>query len=117
MNYVNVKFGDDCRSKLIEGVNLCANAIQTTYGPEGRNSLIFDNSGVLITKDGFHTAMAVNDPDPYVTMGIRLVQDTCKKTAKDVGDGTTTSGLFIRELVNEFGSMTVCAHLLPSLHG
>ena len=106
MNYVNVKFGDECRQKLVEGVNLCVNAIETTYGPEGRNSLISDNSGVLITKDGFHTAMAVNDSDPYVSIGIKLIQDTCKKTAKDVGDGTSTVAILIRELVNHYNNLT-----------
>ena len=102
MSYDNVKFGKECREKLIEGVNLCSNAVQVTYGPEGKTSLIFDQSGVLITKDGFHTAMAVNDKDPYVTMGINLVQSTCKKTAKDVGDGTSTAAILTREIVNAY---------------
>lgn len=106
MNYVNVKFDKECQEKLIEGVNLCVKAVETTYGPEGRNSLISDTSGLLITKDGFHTAMAVNDPDPYISMGIKLVQDTCKKTAKDVGDGTSTCAILIRELVNHYGSLS-----------
>ena len=106
MNYVNVKFGDECRKKLIEGVNLCVSAIETTYGPEGRNSLISDTSGLLITKDGFHTAMAVNDADPYISMGIKLIQDTCKKTAKDVGDGTSTVAILVRELVNHYNNLT-----------
>ena len=102
MNYVNVKFDKECREKLIEGVNLCVKAVETTYGPEGRNSLISDSQGLLITKDGFHTAMAVNDPDPYISMGIKLIQDTCKKTAKDVGDGTSTVSILVREIVNYY---------------
>lgn len=116
MEYENVKFGEKCREKLIEGVNLCANAVETTYGPNGRNSLILDSEGVLVTKDGFHTAMAVNDKDPYVTMGINLVQNTCKKTAKDVGDGTSTCAIFIRELVNHYKDKNLSLQEIRNLH-
>ena len=84
MSYVNVKFGQDCRSKIISGVNLCADAVQTTFGNNGTNSIILTSGGVKVTKDGYHTALEVNDADPYVTMGIKLVQDTCKLTAKSV---------------------------------
>ena len=52
MNYVNVKFGQDCRSKIISGVNLCADAVQTTFGNNGTNSIILTSGGVKVTKDG-----------------------------------------------------------------
>ena len=102
MNYVNVKFGQDCRSKIISGVNLCADAVQTTFGNNGTNSIILTSGGVKVTKDGYHTALEVNDADPYVTMGIKLVQDTCKLTAKSVGDGSSSTAILIRDLVNNF---------------
>src|SRR5574344_812127 len=102
MNYANVKFGHDCRSKIISGVNLCADAVQTTFGNNGTNSIILTSGGVKVTKDGYHTALEVNDADPYVTMGIKLVQDTCKLTAKSVGDGSSSTAILIRDLVNNF---------------
>ena len=102
MKYENVKFGKDCREKLIEGVNLTADAVEVTFGPEGRNSIIAIGPDVKITKDGYHTAMMINDRDPYVTMGIKLVQDTCKKTAKDAGDGSSTTAILMREIVNSY---------------
>lgn len=102
--YENVKFGNDCRNKIIEGVNLCANAVQTTFGPNGRNSVILTLGGVKVTKDGYHTALEVNDSDPYVTMGIRLLQDTSRLTAKSVGDGSSSSAVLTRDLVNAFSS-------------
>lgn len=102
MIYDNVKFGNDCRDKIIEGVNLTANAVAVTYGPNGRNAIILTNDGVKITKDGYHTAMMVNVDDPYVKMGIQIIQNICKKTAKDVGDGTSTSAILARELVNKY---------------
>ena len=59
MKYENVKFGKDCREKLIEGVNLTADAVEVTFGPEGRNSIIAIGPDVKITKDGYHTAMMI----------------------------------------------------------
>ena len=102
MTYGNVKFGKDCRDKIIEGINLAANAVACTFGPNGKNAIVRDNSGLLITKDGYHTAMCVNDPDPYVSMGIDIIQDICKKTAYDVGDGTSSSAILAAKLINTF---------------
>ena len=101
-NYANVKFGNECRSKLIEGVNLAANAVEVTYGPSGKNSIVSIGGQIKITKDGDNTVMMVNDPDPYIGMGIKLIQETCQKTAKDVGDGSSSSAIMVRELVNSF---------------
>lgn len=102
MKYENVLFGKECREKLIEGVNLTADAVEVTFGPNGKNSIIAMGSDVKITKDGYHTAMVVNDKDPYISMGIKLVQDTCKKTAKDAGDGSSTTAILMREIVNSY---------------
>lgn len=102
MTYENVKFGKDCRDKIIEGINLAANAVACTFGPNGKNAIVRDNGGLLITKDGYHTAMCVNDPDPYVSMGIDIIQDICKKTAYDVGDGTSSSAILAAKLINTF---------------
>ena len=102
MTYENVKFGRECRDKIIEGINLAADAVACTFGPNGRNAIVRDNSGLLITKDGYHTAMCVNDPDPYVSMGIDIIQDICRKTAYDVGDGTSTSAILAAKLINTF---------------
>lgn len=102
MTYENVKFGKDCRDKIIEGVNLAANAVACTFGPNGKNAIVRNDGGLLITKDGYHTAMCVNDPDPYVSMGIDIIQDICKKTAYDVGDGTSTSAILAAKLINAF---------------
>lgn len=102
MEYENVKFGSDCRERIIAGVNLAANAVAVTYGPSGKNAIIRTNEGIKITKDGYHTAMMVNDKDPYISMGIDIIQDICRKTAKDIGDGTSTSAILARELINKY---------------
>lgn len=102
MTYANVNFGNECREQLIAGVNLCSDAVQTTFGPNGRSSIILTPAGVKITKDGYNTALEVNDSNPYITMGIKMVQDTCGLTAKSVGDGSSSTAILIRDLVNAF---------------
>jgi len=102
MKYANVKFGNECRDKLIEGVNLVTDAVACTYGPNGQNVIIKTPSGVKITKDGYSVASMVNDPDKYVMMGVEIIKNICQKTAKDVGDGTSTSAILAREIVNRF---------------
>lgn len=102
MNYANVKFDQDAREKLIEGVNLIADAVEKTYGPQGKNVCIKYPTSVKITKDGATVAAAVNDPDPYISMGIEVMRDISVKTAQTIGDGSTTSLVIARALVNEF---------------
>ena len=43
MTAKEVKFGDDARKKLVNGVNILANAVKTTLGPKGRN-VVLDKS-------------------------------------------------------------------------
>lgn len=114
-NYVNVKFGDDCRDKLIEGVNLVTEAVSKTYGPNGKNVIIKTQSGVKITKDGYSVAAVVNDPDKYVMMGVEIIKNICQKTAKDVGDGTSTSAILAREIVNSFSDVKDPVYLTRQL--
>lgn len=102
--YANVKFGSDVRSKLIEGVNLAVDAVVTTYGPNGRNAIIKTPEGVKITKDGYNTVNMVSDPDPYIMMGVELIQNICKKTAKDIGDGTSTSAILARAIIEQYAN-------------
>lgn len=102
MKYENVKFDQEGRQKLIEGVNLIADAVEKTYGPQGKNVCIQYPTSVKITKDGATVAAAVNDPDPFISMGIDIMKDISVKTAETIGDGSTTSLVLARALVNEF---------------
>ena len=48
-----VIFGADARSKMLNGVNILANAVKVTLGPKGRNVVIDKSFGApRITKDG-----------------------------------------------------------------
>ena len=49
----DVKFGSDARAKMLEGVDILANAVKTTLGPKGRNVVIERSFGApRSTKDG-----------------------------------------------------------------
>jgi chaperonin GroEL (HSP60 family) len=48
-----VKFGVECRSGVLAGVNMLADAVQVTLGPKGRNVVIEQAyGGPKITKEG-----------------------------------------------------------------
>lgn len=92
----NVLMNDEARDKLILGVNLAADVAAVTFGPNGHTVI----SGNHITKDGMTAVSWVRDEDPYIMMGVNLVKDIAKRTADVAGDGTTTSCLLAREIVN-----------------
>ena len=101
-DYANVKFGSDARDRIMEGCNLATNAIATTYGPNGSNVLI-RNGGILkSTKDGATVMDSVNDPDPYIQMGIDVIKEASIKTAKTVGDGSTTVAILANEIIKQY---------------
>jgi len=96
-----VNYGDDSRKKLISGVNQLADAVVTTLGPNGRNVVIQNEHGVpQSTKDGVTVARAIELEDTVENTGVQMVKQAAIKTAEQAGDGTTTSTLLAREIVN-----------------
>ena len=96
-----VNYGDDSRKKLIDGVNQLADAVVTTLGPNGRNVVIQNEYGVpQSTKDGVTVAKAIELEDTVENTGAQMVKQAAIKTAEQAGDGTTTSTLLAREIVN-----------------
>ena len=96
-----VNYGDDSRKKLINGVNQLADAVVTTLGPNGRNVVIQNEQGVpQSTKDGVTVAKAIVFEDTVENTGAQMVKQAAIKTAEQAGDGTTTSTLLAREIVN-----------------
>ena len=88
----DVKFGIDARAKMIDGVNLLANAVKVTLGPKGRNVVIDKSFGApTITKDGVSVAKEIELDDKFENMGAQLVREVASKTNDVSGDGTTTS--------------------------
>ena len=97
-----IKFKNDARQLLIEGVNELANAVKITLGPRGQNVSIEKDFGApLITNDGVSIAQEIELEDPYKNMGAQLVIEAATKTNDIAGDGTTTATLLTQSIVNE----------------
>ena len=103
---MSVLFNENAKAPLIEGVNLIGQAVATTFGPNGKNVIIKNRGGIHITKDGATVARYVNHENPIVTMGIDVIRQIAVKTAKDVGDGTSTATILARAIVNELKDNT-----------
>ena len=84
----DVKFGIDARAKMIDGVNVLANAVKVTLGPKGRNVVIDKSFGApTITKDGVSVAKEIELDDKFENMGAQLVREVASKTNDVAGDG------------------------------
>lgn len=87
-----VLFGNEARQKLLEGVDILANAVTTTLGPRGQNVIIEQRGGNhILTKDGVTVAKSINLKDPYRQAGCQLVREVAQRTNDVAGDGTTTA--------------------------
>ncbi len=96
-----VNYGDDSRKKLVDGVNQLADAVVATLGPNGRNVVIQNEQGSpQSTKDGVTVAKAIELEGTIENTGAQMVKQAAIKTAEQAGDGTTTSTLLAREIVN-----------------
>ncbi len=91
-------FNDEARHKLLEGVNVLADAVQVTLGPKGRNVIIKETH---ITKDGVSVAKEVKLDDPIANIGAQLIKNASSKTCDDAGDGTTTATILTRAIIQE----------------
>ena len=96
----DVVFGDSARTKMVEGVNILANAVKTTLGPKGRNVVIERSfGGPTITKDGVSVAKEIELKDKLQNMGAQMVKEVASKTADIAGDGTTTATVLAQSIV------------------
>jgi chaperonin GroEL len=113
MGAKDVQFGESARSKMIEGVNILANAVKVTLGPKGRNVIISKSYGSPhITKDGVTVAKEIELKDALQNMGAQMVKEVASKTADDAGDGTTTATVLAQAIVRE-GAKSVAAGMNP----
>ncbi|KND55025.1 Heat shock protein 60 family chaperone GroEL [Candidatus Paraburkholderia kirkii] len=97
-----VTFGDSARAKMVEGVNILANAVKVTLGPKGRN-VVLERSfgGPMVTKDGVSVAKEIELKDKLQNMGAQMVKEVASKTSDNAGDGTTTATVLAQSIVRE----------------
>lgn len=107
----DIVFGDIARSKLIEGVNILADAVKVTLGPKGRNVVLERSFGSpVVTKDGVSVAKEVELADKVQNIGAQIVKEVASKTSDAAGDGTTTATVLAQAIVRE-GQKYVAAGL------
>ena len=109
----DVVFGGEARARMVEGVNILANAVKVTLGPKGRNVVLERSFGApTVTKDGVSVAKEIELKDKLQNMGAQLVKEVASKTSDNAGDGTTTATVLAQAIVRE-GSKYVAAGLNP----
>jgi chaperonin GroEL len=113
MSAKDVKFGDDARSRMVNGVNILANAVKVTLGPKGRNVVLDKSFGApTVTKDGVSVAKEIELEDKFENMGAQMVKEVASQTSDIAGDGTTTATVLAQAIVRE-GMKAVAAGMNP----
>lgn len=113
MTTENIVFGNEAREKIINGINILADAVKVTLGPKGRN-VVYDIKRGLpkTTKDGVTVARHVNLADPFENMGAKLMKEVAGKQGFKSGDGTTTATVLAQAIVNE-SDIAICSGANP----
>ncbi len=108
-----VKFGRDARERILQGVDILADAVKVTLGPKGRNVVIEKSFGApRITKDGVTVAKEIELKDKYQNIGAQMLREVASKTNDIAGDGTTTATVLAQAIVRE-GLKSVAAGMNP----
>ena len=109
----DVKFGSDARTRMLEGVDILANAVKVTLGPKGRNVVLEKSFGSpRITKDGVTVAKDIELKDKFQNMGAQMVREVASKANDTAGDGTTSATVLAQAIAQE-GSKAVAAGMNP----
>ena len=109
----DVVFGGEARARMVEGVNILANAVKITLGPKGRNVVLERSFGApTITKDGVSVAKEIELKDKFENMGAQMVKEVASKTSDVAGDGTTTATVLAQSIISE-GMKYVAAGMNP----
>jgi chaperonin GroEL len=108
-----LKFDQEARNAVLEGVNILADAVKVTLGPKGRNVVLEKSFGSpLVTKDGVTVAKEIDLEDHFQSMGAKMVKEVASKTSDTAGDGTTTATLLAQAIYRE-GNKVVAAGINP----
>lgn len=97
-----IKFREDARASMINGIDKLANTVKVTLGPKGRNVILGKEFGApLITNDGVSIAREIDLEDVFENMGAQLLKEVATKTNDVAGDGTTTATLLAQAIITE----------------
>ena len=106
-----ILFDVSARNKVLEGVDVLANAVKVTLGPKGRNVVIEKSWGApVVTKDGVTVAKEIELEDKFTNMGAQMVKEVASKTSDIAGDGTTTATLLAQSIFRTGLKLVTAGH-------
>jgi chaperonin GroEL len=106
-----LKYSEEARGLILDGVNQLANAVRVTLGPKGRNVVIQKSFGAPhITKDGVSVAKEIELENNFQNMGAQMVKEVAQKTNEDAGDGTTTATVLAQSIYTEGVKLVTAGH-------
>lgn len=109
----DVVFESDARGRMLNGVNILANAVKVTLGPKGRNAVLEKSFGApTVTKDGVSVAKEIELEGKIENIGAQLIKEVASHTSDEAGDGTTTATVLAQAIVTE-GMKAVAAGMNP----
>lgn len=95
-------FGDECRTKLLKGIETLSKAVKSTLGPSGSTVIlesVHQTHGITVTKDGVTVARNIELIDPVENMGVRVLKQAAEETARESGDGTSTAVVLAEAMI------------------
>lgn len=96
-----IKFGNDAKTSMLNGIDKLANTVKITLGPKGRNVVLDESYGSpLITNDGVTIAKEIEFEDRFENMGAKLIYEVASNTNDTAGDGTTTATLLTQKMIH-----------------
>lgn len=97
-----VLHSSEARKKLLQGIDVLADAVSATLGPKGRNVVLDKSYGSpRITKDGVSVAKEIELSDKAMNLGVSMIKEVASKTNDRAGDGTTTATVLARAIAKE----------------
>ena len=97
-----VLHSSEARKKLLQGIDILADAVSATLGPKGRNVVLDKSYGApRITKDGVSVAKEIELSDKAMNLGVSMIKEVASKTNDKAGDGTTTATVLARAIAKE----------------
>lgn len=106
-----LKYGEEAKRAMLQGVNTLADAVKVTLGPKGRNVVLQKSFGPPhVTKDGVSVAKEIELEDNFENMGAQMVKEVAQKTNDDAGDGTTTATVLAQSIFREGNKLVTAGH-------